>query len=132
MRPIQMTLQDHLYQHCYFTISDSGDYEHIYSEIYEDFPPPIPLPLQKPQNYEIAKSAKKDSNEKGEQQALSQYVYTKQPIYVVGEEHDKYSQMHRSSTPIECVRLQVRNSDGHGIYIAKDQQITIDKCEGCE
>ena len=36
--------------------------------------------------------------------------------------------MHRSSTPIESVRLQVRNGDGHGIYFAKDQQITIDKC----
>ena len=37
--------------------------------------------------------------------------------------------MHRSSTPTESICLQVRNGGGHGIYIAKDRQITIDKCE---
>ena len=31
--------------------------------------------------------------------------------------------------PIESVRLQVRNGDSHGIYFAKDQQITVDKFE---
>ena len=98
---------------------DSGDYEHIYSEIYEDLPPPIPLPIRRSQSYEIPQPAGKDGNDTAEQQTSPQYSYAKQPISVIEDQYIRYSQMRTSPTPNESVQ-----STGVYIYAPSDERAT--------